>query len=66
MYEVQVDEKKCSGAGVCVQQMPSVFRFQPGSKKGYAKEPVQPDAKADALYHVAMQCPSGAIVITKK
>jgi ferredoxin len=58
---VVIDQDKCNGAGICVQQLPDLFRFQEGSKKGIAIRPDVPARLEAKLREVAAQCPTGAV-----
>ncbi len=63
---VVIDQEKCNGAGICVQMVPELFRFQEGSKKGIATQrTVSPSLEAN-VRRAAKQCPAGAIIIMEK
>ncbi len=63
---IVVDQDKCNGAGVCVQEMPNVFRFQEGSKKGAPIKPEVSSSLEAKLRKVAAMCPAGAIHVYTK
>jgi ferredoxin len=58
---VVVDQDKCNGAGICVQELPDLFRFQEGSKRGTAIKPDVPARLEAKLREVAAKCPTGAV-----
>jgi len=60
---VVVDQEKCNGAGICVQELPGVFRFQEGSKKGIAIRSEVAKNLEPRLREVAAKCPTGAVQI---
>jgi ferredoxin len=64
--KVTIDESKCNGAGICVQELPQVFRFQEGSKKGMVQQGDVPATLERRLLKVAADCPTGAITILNK
>ncbi len=64
--KVTIDETKCNGAGICVMQLPDVFRFQEGSKKGAVTKAEVPARMERKLKEVASQCPAGAILVIAK
>jgi ferredoxin len=59
-----VDQKKCRSAGVCVAEMPRMFRFQEGSKKAQALKQDVPEELEQRVAAVAAVCPYGAIEIS--
>ena len=64
--KVVIDQDKCNGAGICVQEHPDVFRFQVGSKKGIPIDEQVADGLAAKLRAVAAKCPAGAIMVIDK
>ena len=64
--KVVINQEKCNGAGICVQELPDVFRFQVGSKKGIPIDEEVSPALADKLHAVAAKCPTGAILVLDK
>jgi ferredoxin len=61
--KVIVDQMKCSTIGVCVKELPQVFRFQAGSKKAEVILDEIPPALQQQCRQVSKKCPSGAIQI---
>ena len=61
--KAEVDQKKCSTAGVCVQKLPEVFRFQEGSKKATVILDEIPPELQRKVIDVSWECPNKAIVI---
>jgi len=61
-----VDQDKCNGAGVCVQALPNVFRFQEGSKKAKVIMAQIPQSFEPKLRQVAEECPANAIIVLMK
>ncbi len=60
---IEVDQIKCTGAGICVKRLPSIFRFQEGSKKATVLvDKVPAELETDCLA-VAAECPSQAILV---
>jgi ferredoxin len=60
---VAIDQDKCNGAGICVQELPELFRFQEGSKKGIPLAPEVPAHLEAKLREVAPKCPTGALLL---
>jgi len=58
-----VDQRRCRTIGICVQQLPEVFRFQPGSKKAMVIKKVIPVDLEQKCREVAAKCPQKAITI---
>ena len=61
-----VDQTKCSSAGICVQRMPDVFHFEPGSKKARAIDQEIPDREVMRLVETAAACPTKAIELERE
>ena len=61
--KAMIDQRKCNGAGICVQELPSVFRFQEGSKKAVAVPEQVPETLGPRLRKVARECPANAVVV---
>jgi len=60
MIRVTVDQDRCCGAGLCAQELPTVF--DQGDDAVVVLLDEQPaDDLADDLEDVAFACPSGAI-----
>jgi len=58
-----VDKLKCNSNGLCVVELPEVFRYQEGSKKaGVRLDPI-PRGLWNKTRDVAARCPTGAIII---
>jgi ferredoxin len=66
IMKVEIDQQKCNGAGVCVQELPEIFRFQEGSKKGIEKTRGVPPGLEQKVLRAAKQCPSSAIIVLDK
>lgn len=64
--KVQIDQQKCNGAGNCVQELPQIFRFQEGSKKGIEKAKEVPPGLEQKVAKVARECPASAIIVLQK
>jgi ferredoxin len=60
---VTVDQTKCATIGICVKELPQVFRFQEGSKKATVLLDEIPPALQQKCRQVARECPNNAIVI---
>jgi len=60
---VRVDPVKCQTIGTCVREAPSIFRFEPGSKKAVAIVDMVPSHLEQKVRKVAGMCPTGAIEI---
>ncbi len=60
---VWVDENKCDIIGICVKELPEVFRFHEGSKKAYARQNEVPPALEQRVLEVAGMCPNQAIMV---
>jgi ferredoxin len=58
-----VDQKRCQSVGICVQQLPEVFQFQPGSKKAMVIKKEIPVELERKCREVAAQCPQQAIIV---
>jgi ferredoxin len=63
-FTVRVDQTRCRTAGVCVQELPEVFRFESGSKKARVVMPVIPPELQVRCIEVAKKCPAGAIIVS--
>lgn len=63
---VVIDQDKCNGAGICVQELPDVFRFQVGSKKGIPVDEEVNPSLGPKLRAVAAKCPAQAIIVLDK
>lgn len=61
--KVEVDQIKCTGAGVCVMRLPGIFRFQEGSKKATVLVDKVPAELESDCVAVAAECPSQAILV---
>ncbi len=61
--KVAVDQLKCEGAGICVQECPQVFQFQPGSKKAAVVLDKIPKALEEKCRMLAYKCPADAIEV---
>ncbi len=61
--KVEVDQVRCSTAGMCVKICPEVFRFQEGSKKAIAIPGDIPPELVQKCIKAATSCPNEAIVI---
>jgi ferredoxin len=59
----KVDQLKCETIGICVKELPHIFRFQPGSKKATVIVDEIPPALEEKCRKVARMCPSEAICI---
>lgn len=64
--KVQIDQQKCNGAGICVQELSQLFRFQEGSKKAVEKTRDVPGDLEKTLLKTASKCPTGAIIVLVK
>jgi len=60
---VQVDQLKCTTAGLCVKRCPEIFRFQEGSKRATAFSGEIPSKLEEKVLAAVNACPNGAIVI---
>ncbi len=60
---VQVDQKRCATVGICVKELPEIFRFQRGSKKAEVKVDIVPSHLGAKCIEVAKKCPNGAIIV---
>lgn len=58
-----VDQVKCRSVGTCVQLCPSVFRFEPGSKKAIVQVREIPEGEVRRCVQAAERCPERAITI---
>jgi ferredoxin len=63
MMRVHVDQLKCKTYGICVQEMPEVFRFQEGSKKAKVILEEIPLSLQPKVREVALKCPARAIIV---
>lgn len=63
--KVIVDQVKCTSAGICVQRMPELFQFEPGSKKARAEDREIPDQEVARLEETVAACPAGAILLER-
>jgi ferredoxin len=59
----KVDQLKCETIGICVKELPHIFRFQPGSKKATVIVDEIPPALEEKCRKVARMCPNEAISI---
>jgi len=59
---VRVDEALCSGCGICVEALPSVFAF---NADGKAEAVSQLHNDPSKLEEVADQCPADAIEVSQ-
>jgi len=59
----KVDQLKCETIGICVKELPHIFRFQPGSKKATVIVDEIPPALEENCRKVARMCPNEAISI---
>jgi ferredoxin len=61
--KISVDQLKCSSAGICVMECPSLFRFQEGSKKAKVLAKEVPPALEKICIDIAARCPTGAVIL---
>lgn len=61
--KIDIDLRKCVGAGICVVEEPRVFRFSEGSKQATVTHPEVPLAMEARIRHIARQCPNAAIIV---
>jgi ferredoxin len=59
----KVDQLRCATIGICVKELPYVFRFQPGSKKAMVIVDEIPPGLERKCREVAKMCPNEAIII---
>ncbi|MBD3237995.1 MAG: ferredoxin [Candidatus Eisenbacteria bacterium] len=64
ILRVGVDQQRCDSSGVCVVELPQVFRFQEGSKKATVSMAEIPARLEQQCWEVARKCPTRAISIT--
>jgi ferredoxin len=64
--KVEIDEVKCTGIGICVKELPQLFRFQEGSKHAkVTRRPEEiPRELEPRIVEVAAMCPNQAIKVT--
>jgi ferredoxin len=65
VMKVAVNQATCDTSGVCVQELPELFRFQPGSKKAIARQAEVPARLQERCREVARRCPTGAILVVE-
>lgn len=58
--QVKWDEHKCCHAGVCVKELPEVFKVENGQFVIDSEA-----ASKEVIADVVSQCPSGALAITE-
>jgi ferredoxin len=65
--KVEVDQVKCTGIGICVKEMPQLFRFQEGSKHATVIRGPEaiPRELEPRIVEVAAKCPNGAIKVSR-
>jgi ferredoxin len=63
IMKVEVDQKKCMTAGICVKECPEVFRFQEGSKRATGMLDEIPQRLRAKCREAARKCPNDAITI---
>ena len=61
--KVEVDQRKCQTAGICVKECPDVFRFQEGSKRATVILEKIPARLEQMCRNAAKKCPNKAISI---
>ncbi len=61
--KVGVNQNTCNGAGICVQHVPDVFRFQEGSGKAKVIVEEVPRRLERASREAATKCPANAVLI---
>lgn len=61
--KVRVDQVKCHTIGICVKELPEVFRFHEGNKRATVVFDEIPPALQQKCRAVAKKCPNNAIVI---
>jgi ferredoxin len=66
MIHVRVDPVKCEIAGICVEMVPEVFRFQAGNKKAVVYRDPIPAELEKSCAKAALACPTGAIQIRRE
>jgi ferredoxin len=59
-----VDQSKCKSHGICVQEYPDLFKFEPGSKKAVAIDKDFPPEQVIDSYRILRVCPVDAIWLT--
>ena len=58
-----VDENKCNTAGICVKELPQVFRFNTGNKKATVTvDPIPLNLQTKVL-EMVQKCPVNAIIV---
>ena len=65
LMKIEVDQRKCGTAGICVMECPEVFRFQEGSKKATVILKEIPERLRQKCREVARKCPNEAIIVHK-
>ncbi len=60
---IDIDTRKCVGAGICVIEDPRIFRFREGSKQAMVTHREVPLALETKMRNIARQCPNGAIIV---
>lgn len=65
VMKVAVNQATCDTSGICVQELPELFRFQPGSKKAIARQSEVPPKLHARCREVARRCPTGAILLVE-
>jgi len=59
-YRIQINREECIGAGACVDEAPSSFRFDPSDKA----ELIQPPGdEQEVILCAAQSCPTQAIIV---
>ena len=61
--KVEVDQLKCTTAGLCVKKCPDVFRFQEGSKRAEVLLDEIPPGLQQKCREALRACPNNAITI---
>ncbi|SFM88991.1 ferredoxin [Thermodesulforhabdus norvegica] len=61
--KVMVDENKCATVGICVKELPELFRFKPGSKRAEVIVDSVPPHLEEKCRQVAEKCPNKAIIV---
>lgn len=61
-----VDENKCNTAGICVKELPEVFRFKSGNKKAYVRMDPIPLNYQKRVLEIARKCPVNAIIVEEE
>ena len=65
MIRVTVDQDRCCGAGLCAQELPTVFD-QGDDAVVVVLDETPPEELAERLDEVEFACPSGAIRVVRE